>query len=354
MELNPVWGGSPYQENYKRLYPAIGGGGFSFNVTTLTFDESYSPLFSDFNIQRSTDDKTARLLLNRLSGSGIISSDYYMYGFFSASIKMPSRYTAGIVVAFYMCIFFQKKVVVIHRHGYINIKGKLRSPLKHEFLGNVEGKAWRFQTNVYGNGSVSRGREERYRMWFDPSKDSHRYSILWTPTNIIFYVDEIPIREVIRNAAMRGDYPSKPMSVYATIWDASSWATSGGKKKVDYRYQPFVAEFRDLVLEGCVVDPADQLLSSNCTDITAALMARDFAAVTPRRRQSMAWFRQRYMYYSYCYDNVRYPVSPPECVVVPTEREMFRSSGGLRGSARFGGGSGGGRRRNARRRNGPG
>ncbi|EYU45258.1 hypothetical protein MIMGU_mgv1a008549mg [Erythranthe guttata] len=325
---------------------SIGGGGFSFNVTTLTFDESYSPLFSDFNIQRSPDDKTARLLLNRLSGSGIISSDYYKYGFFSASIKMPSRYTAGIVVAFYT-----SNVDTFERnHDELDI----------EFLGNVEGKAWRFQTNVYGNGSVSRGREERYRMWFDPSKDSHRYSILWTPTNIIFYVDEIPIREVIRNAAMRGDYPSKPMSVYATIWDASSWATSGGKKKVDYRYQPFVAEFRDLVLEGCIVDPVDQLLSSNCTDITAALMARDFAAVTPRRRQSMAWFRQRYMYYSYCYDNVRYPVSPPECVVVPSEREMFRSSGGLRGSARFGGGSGGGRSRrrrsgrNARRRSGPG
>jgi hypothetical protein len=56
---------------------------------------------------------------------------------------------------------------------------------------------------------------------------------------------------VIRNDAMGGDYPSKPMSLYATIWDASNWATSGGKYKVNYKYAPFVAEFKDLALEGC-------------------------------------------------------------------------------------------------------
>ncbi|KAI3453358.1 hypothetical protein Pfo_010021 [Paulownia fortunei] len=295
----------------------------AFNVTTLTFGESYSPLFSRFNIQRSPDDKTVRLLLNRFSGSGIITSDYYSYGFFSASIKMPSRYTAGIVVAFYT--------------SNVDTFEKNHDELDIEFLGNVEGKAWRFQTNVYGNGSVSRGREERYRMWFDPSKDSHRYSILWTPTNIIFYVDDIPIREVVRNAAMRGDYPSKPMSVYATIWDASSWATNGGKKKVDYRYQPFIAEFKDLMLQGCIVDPVDQILSSNCTDSIAALMAKDYSTISSHGRKSMTWFRQRYMYYSYCYDNVRYPVPPPECVIVPSEREMLSSSGGLRVKMRFGG-----------------
>ncbi|KAK4389730.1 putative xyloglucan endotransglucosylase/hydrolase protein 30 [Sesamum angolense] len=130
-------------------------------TTTLTFHEAYSPLFSEFNIHPSPDDKTVRLLLNHFSGSGIISSDYYNYGFFSASIKMPSQHAAGIVVAFY-------------NHDELDI----------EFLGNIKGKPWRFQTNMYGNGSVSRGREERYRMWFDPTTDSHRYS-LWTPTNIM-------------------------------------------------------------------------------------------------------------------------------------------------------------------------
>ena len=40
----------------------------AFNRTTIRFDEGYTPLFSDFNIDRSPDDKTVRLLLNRLSG----------------------------------------------------------------------------------------------------------------------------------------------------------------------------------------------------------------------------------------------------------------------------------------------
>ncbi|KAG8374571.1 hypothetical protein BUALT_Bualt10G0009300 [Buddleja alternifolia] len=281
------------------------------SLTTLTFGEAYSPLFSKFNIQTSPDDSTVRLLLNRFSGSGIISSDYYNYGFFSASIKMPSPHTAGICVAFYTsnADTFEKN------HDELDI----------EFLGNIKGKPWRFQTNMYGNGSVSRGREERYRMWFDPSKNYHRYSILWTPKNIIFYVDEVAIREVIHKPSMRGDYPSKPMSVYATIWDASSWATNGGKHKVNYQYEPFVTEFKDLVLHGCVVDPTDQILSSNCTDKIASLMAEDYSTVD---RKSMKWFRERYMYYSYCYDNLRYPTPPPECVIVPSERELFKNSGG--------------------------
>jgi hypothetical protein len=39
------------------------------------------------------------------TGSGFISSDYYLHGFFSASIKLPRDYTAGVVVAFYVSAF---------------------------------------------------------------------------------------------------------------------------------------------------------------------------------------------------------------------------------------------------------
>ena len=42
------------------------------------------------------------VLLNNYSGSGFISSKYYDYGFFSAKIKLPGEYTAGVVVAFYV------------------------------------------------------------------------------------------------------------------------------------------------------------------------------------------------------------------------------------------------------------
>nr|CAD1840926.1 unnamed protein product [Ananas comosus var. bracteatus] len=184
----------------------------AFNVTTLSFNDAYAPLFGFNNIVRSADDRSVRLVLDRSYGSGFISSDMYLHGFFSASIKLPSDYTAGIVVAFYTS------------NG--DVFEKTHDELDFEFLGNIRGKEWRVQTNMYGNGSTSRGREERYLLPFDPTADFHLYSILWTAQNIIFYIDDIPIREVRRSEVAGGDYPSKPMSLYATIWDASNWATA--------------------------------------------------------------------------------------------------------------------------------
>ncbi|KAJ7011096.1 probable xyloglucan endotransglucosylase/hydrolase protein 30 [Populus alba] len=303
----------------------------AFNLSTISFDEGYSPLFGDGNLVRSPNGRTARLLLDRFTGAGFISSKMYKYGFFSANIKLPGDYTAGLCVAFYTS------------NG--DVFEKTHDELDFEFLGNTEGKPWRFQTNLYGNGSTSRGREERYRLWFDPSKQFHRYSILWTAKNIIFYIDDVPIREVIRSEEMGGEYPSKPMSLYATIWDASNWATSGGKYKVNYKYAPFVSEFKDFVLEGCPSDPIEEFPSVECYESYSRLESADYATITRRQRSAMRKFRQRYMYYSYCYDSLRYPVPPPECVVIPSEKDRFRNTGRLR----FGG-SHQGRKRRSRRR----
>ncbi|CAN6678105.1 unnamed protein product [Malus baccata var. baccata] len=253
-----------------------------YNLTTIPFDQGYTPLFGDGNLVRSPD------------GKGTSNADV-----------------------------FEKN------HDELDI----------EFLGNIEGKPWRFQTNLYGNGSTNRGREERYRLWFDPTKDFHRYSILWTPENTIeyvnvtfrFYVDEVPIREVVRNEEMGADYPSKPMSLYTTIWDASSWATSGGQYKVNYKYAPFVAEFKDLVLEGCPADPIQQIPAAEaCAEHYTHLATQDYSVITRQRRAAMRRFRQRYMYYSYCYDSLRYPVPPSECVTVSAEKARFKDTGRLK------------------------
>lgn len=288
----------------------------SFNLSVISFDQGYTHLFGEGNLVRSSDGRSVRLLLDRYTGSGFISANLYNHGFFSANIKLPSEYTAGVVVAFYTS------------NG--DVFEKTHDELDFEFLGNVKGKPWRFQTNVYGNGSTSRGREERYRLWFDPSKEFHRYSILWTAKNIIFYVDEVPIREVIRNEAMGGDYPSKPMALYATIWDASNWATSGGKYKVDYNYAPFVSEFSDFVLDGCPADPLQLASAGGCSDKDAELESNDYSAITPLRRISMRKFRQKYMYYSYCYDTLRYATPLPECVIIPSEKRRFKDTGRLK------------------------
>ncbi|KAK1369012.1 Xyloglucan endotransglucosylase/hydrolase [Heracleum sosnowskyi] len=282
-------------------------------VETIEFNKGFVPLFGDGNILHSDDDKSVSLQLNQYTGSGFKSCDLYNHGFFSAKIKLPSNYTAGIVVAFYTT------------NG--DVFEKTHDELDFEFLGNIKGKAWKFQTNLYGNGSTSRGREERYTLWFDPSREFHRYSILWTSDKILFYIDDVPIREIIHNEAMGGDYPSKPMSLYATIWDASDWATSGGKYKVNYKYAPFVAEFTDLTLHGCSVDPLEEFTTPSCNEKN---VTSHFADVTPEQRMAMNKFRQRYMYYSYCYDTLRYPVALPECVIDPLLREQLKDTGRLK------------------------
>ncbi|RWV85597.1 hypothetical protein GW17_00052602 [Ensete ventricosum] len=263
----------------------------ALNVTTLPFDEGFYHLFGNDNLVRSPDGRSAR--------SGFISNDLYDHGFFSASIKLPSDYTAGVVTS----------------NG--DIFEKTHDELDFEFLGNTRGREWRIQTNVYGNGSTSRGREERYLLPFDPTVEAHRYSIL-------FYIDDTPIREVVRSDAMGGDYPSKPMSVYATIWDGSTWATGNGKYKVNYKYAPFVSDFSDLVLRGCRVDPIQQPDSARrCAEANEALLTADFAVMTPKKRAAMRRFRERYMTYSFCYDTNRYPVTFPDCDVIPSEQSRF-------------------------------
>lgn len=135
-----------------------------------------------------------------------------------------------------------------------------------------------------------------------------------------FYVDNVPIREVKRTESMGGDFPSKPMTMYATIWDASDWATNGGKYRVNYKYAPYVAEFSDLILHGCAVDPIEHVAKCESAQGSEKVPS----GVTPVQITKMRNFRLRHMTYSYCYDTVRYKVPPPECVISHQEAERLR------------------------------
>jgi len=124
---------------------------------------------------------------------------------------------------------------------------------------------------------------------------------------------------------MGSEYPSKPMSVYSTIWDASSWATSGGTFPVKYEYAPFVAEYKDLVVKGCSVDSIQEVVNDNsCSD---DLEAQDYATLTPLERLEMRRFRRRYMHYSYCYNANKYTIPLPECNITSDEKQMFNKYG---------------------------
>jgi len=263
----------------------------ALDMTPVSFDAGYAPLFGDDNLVRSPDGRSVTLKLDRNTGSGFVSKAAYRHGFFSASIKLPGDYTAGVVVAFYLSNWDEHP--------------KNHDELDFELLGNRRGHGWHVQTNMYGNGSTARGREERYLL---PLLDTtaHRYAIAWTPNNVVFYLDGVPIREVVRVPSIGGDFPSKPMSVYATIWDGSNWATDGGKYKVDYAYAPFAAQFSDLVLSGCGASGADEC--------QVDLLTHDVAVMAPAKRAAMREFRERYLTYTACRDRVRYKTTVfPEC-----------------------------------------
>ncbi|KAH0903109.1 hypothetical protein HID58_042612, partial [Brassica napus] len=51
-----------------------------------------------------------------------------------------------------------------------------------------------------------RDKYQRFRLWFDPTKDYHSYRFLWNPYQVVFYVDDTAIRVYKKNPDIY--YPS--------------------------------------------------------------------------------------------------------------------------------------------------
>ncbi|CAL9111595.1 Xyloglucan endotransglucosylase hydrolase protein [Musa troglodytarum] len=270
----------------------------------LVFDGAFSDLFGSQNIKKTSNGSQVSLMLDKTSGSGFKSNDAYYYGFFSAAIKLPMDYSAGVVVAFYM----SNSEAYPHNHDEIDF----------ELLGHEKRKEWALQTNVYGDGSTGIGREEKFFLWFDPTADFHEYSLIWNQHHIVFLVDNLPVREVNHSVAMARAYPSKPMSIYSTIWDGSQWATHGGKKPVNYKFGPFVASFKNFLVAGCAWNQTKAASSCTRSGQSGSLAldpieGDEFVKLSAEQQRGMEWVRSKFMFYSYCNDLSRFPVLPPEC-----------------------------------------
>ena len=133
-------------------------------------------------------------------------------------------------------------------------------------------------------------------------------------------MDNVPIREIKKTEAMGRAFPSKPMTLYATIWDGSDWATNGGRYRVSYKYAPYVARFSDFVLHGCSVDPVEQF--SKCDNAPKSRSIPN--GITQEQKAKMQQFRKKHMQYSYCYDRTRYRAPPSECTIDLNEAKRLQ------------------------------
>ncbi|XP_051113835.1 probable xyloglucan endotransglucosylase/hydrolase protein 26 [Andrographis paniculata] len=188
---------------------------------------------------------------------------------------------------------------------FLSSHGDNHDEIDFEFLGNVSGEPYIIHTNIYTDGAG--GREQQFYPWFNPTLDYHNYTIQWNPSQVVWYVDSIPIR-VFKNYKSEGiPYPSKQaMKVYASIWNADSWATRGGLDKLDWNKAPFVAKLRHFRPRACMYNGRDNIRT--CRNVENSQLSKV-------ERRKMDKIRDKYLVYDYCTDFERYKgLMPGECL----------------------------------------
>ncbi|KAL6012812.1 putative xyloglucan endotransglucosylase/hydrolase protein 10 [Asimina triloba] len=276
------------------LLASVAGIGLGSVVSVGDFNKDFYVIWSPSHVNTSADGHERSLKLDQESGSGFASNEMFLFGQIDMQIKLIPGHSAGTVVAF-----------------YLSSDQPNRDELDFEFLGNVSEQPYILQTNIYADGFDNR--EERMYLWFDPTQDFHTYSILWNIHQIVFMVDWVPIR-VYKNHADKGAaFPRwQPMGVKMTLWNGDSWATRGGKDKIDWSKGPFIASFRNYKIDACVWRGNARFCRGDSS--TNWWNKESYSTLTWPQRRLFKWARKYYLIYDYCLDNKRFQDNlPKEC-----------------------------------------
>lgn len=258
----------------------------------VPFQKNYVPTWASDHIKYINGGNEAQLSLDKWTGTGFQSKGSYLFGHFSMQIKMVPGDSAGVVTAF-----------------YLSSQNSEHDEIDFEFLGNRSGQPYILQTNVFSGGKGDR--EQRTYLWFDPTKDYHSYTVLWNMHQIVFYVDDVPIR-VFKNSKDLGvRYPfNQPMKIYSSLWNADDWATRGGLEKTDWSKAPFVASYKGFHIDGCEAS----MPRSACPTLGRRWWDQNaFDDLDGMQWRKLKWVRDKYTIYNYCTDRARYPKMSPEC-----------------------------------------
>ncbi|KAH7300887.1 hypothetical protein KP509_23G002100 [Ceratopteris richardii] len=278
------------------LFSSGGLGAAATRVRTAmvdSFQDDFIITWGYDHVMPSSDGQALCLMLDNSSGSSMASKKTYLYGTVSMEMKLVPGDSAGVVTAYYMA----------------SSNTELRDELDFEFLGNVSGEPYILQTNVYAHGVG--GREQRIYLWFDPTQDFHAYTLTWNPHNIIFSVDDVPIR-VFNNLESKGvPFPNRQaMGIYSSIWNGDEWATQGGSIKINWDHAPFIASYRGFLVNACDAE------ASECSLSVAPSSGRQ-ASLSASQLTNLEKVKKGYMVYDYCADSPRYTVPPTECAYNP-------------------------------------
>jgi xyloglucan:xyloglucosyl transferase len=127
-----------------------------------------------------------------------------------------------------------------------------------------------------------------------------------------FLVDGIPIRVFKDNSDIGVPYlNSKPMYLYSSLWNGDSWATQGGRIKLDWSNAPFIAYFSNFnSIDACTVWNVND--TSFCSTPGTSWWETDYWNAS--QLGQLTWVAEKHLIYDYCTDTARFNgVTPPEC-----------------------------------------
>ncbi|XP_047329379.1 probable xyloglucan endotransglucosylase/hydrolase protein 26 [Impatiens glandulifera] len=273
-------------------------GSFCLNHVRADFTTDTTFNFGSHQSSILNNGSDLQLVLTNSSGGGIQSKNQYLFGSFEVSIKLIRGNSAGTVTTFYLSSI-----------------GNNHDEIDFEFLGNETGQPYTIHTNIFVKGVGNK--EQQFRLWFDPTSSFHNYTIHWNPSEVVWYVDNFPIR-VFRNYENQNKnitYANKqPMRVYASLWNADDWATQGGRIKTNWTLAPFVVKYRGFKPSACVWTGVASI--SQCAkNIPANWWASPaYSQLSTAQKNKMTWVKNNYKFYDYCNDINRFQRKmPAEC-----------------------------------------